>query len=230
MSHDGKSKRRPRQPLDLGHFVFEELFDESSDSEDEETKEHKDNERDRTRERVFSIATETSGGRAVALRIEMEQTFMVAKGYWRFGIRAYTISGKYVLGQTPLSFVLKRAQCDKTIEDIRIYLQRKYQFRGYAYLLVTFVKAFFFPFYNSAIPGCDDGAPALQLPLGGSWQVARLSVLPTASVAKHFYTRQGFRRFDTEGFSKWLFWPLPLGESVVGPAGQSSIESMAPID
>jgi hypothetical protein len=199
---------RELQPLSLGDFVVNEnLVDgyASDDSKDDAKELDSDTNSDQSTTRSFSCATTTAGGRAVALRVEIEQTFKTKKGYWLFQISAYTLEGEYVIDSTPLTFVLKRQRDERTVEDLRIYLKTKYRSRGVAHLLVSFVKAFFFPFYTM-IPGRD--RPIRNLPLGGSWVVERLSVLPTAAIAKRFYARQGFRAFDGE--NKWLFWPTEL--------------------
>jgi GNAT superfamily N-acetyltransferase len=206
--------RRPEQPLDLGSFVAEEEF-ASSDvpaAREEGDFSKFDN-------RVFRCASRTKGGRAVALSLEVITEKVTSssgkKSYFRFQILPYSLSGRFILGDTPLTFVLKREEDSLTVEDIRVYLHRDFRGRGFAFLLVSFVKAFFFPFY---IPVAPRQSRLISLPLGGSWQVERLSVLPTAHIAKSFYTQQGFKRFSAEGFSKWLFWPKSRAESALAKA------------
>jgi GNAT superfamily N-acetyltransferase len=230
-SKEPKSARKrkcpkPLQPLNLGNFVFEEKLTDgyASDATGEEGEDKSDDDDDQVNSistwRTFSCATKTEGGRVAALRIKMLQTYKVDKRYWVWNLYPYTLEGEFVIDSTPFTFVLKRKKDERTVEDIRVYLKQEFRSRGFAHLLISFVKAFFFPFFTT-VPGLPK--PIANLPLGGSWVVERLSVLPTARIAKRFYRKQGFRAFDGE--NKWLFWPASLTPSsmesslagVVGP-------------
>lgn len=73
----------------------------------------------------------------------------------------------------------------REVRDIRVYVEPEFRGQGFGYLIVSFIKAYFFPWRRQP----ED--VAVELPLGGCRDVRRFTVLPSAN-AKKFYRDQGF--------------------------------------
>lgn len=89
----------------------------------------------------------------------------------------------------------------REVRDLRLYIEAECRNQGYGHLIVSFVKAFYFPFVSTA-DGTEQGV--LQLPLAGAGGKAScMSVLPVTTQSRKFYRNQGFAPEKLQ--SKWLF-------------------------
>jgi GNAT superfamily N-acetyltransferase len=210
-------------PVDLGNFVLEETTQSpatgSSDDDEARAPEADDDfeHNPRQLERTFRCATTTAkSGSAVSLhlKIRVEEISGVRHPHIQWTIEPYTLKDEYLLTDTDLTFVLKRHIDETAVEDIRLYIKRRFRGRGFGHLLLCFIKAYFFPFWVRFGEGDGDDTRVCNLPVGGSWGIERLTTLPSKE-SKQFYTQQGFSSFSSAGFSKWQFWPD--SEEVVGP-------------
>jgi GNAT superfamily N-acetyltransferase len=96
----------------------------------------------------------------------------------------------------------------REVMDVRIYVGSQFHGEGYGFLLITFVKAFFFAHRTDSMPQGD-----FALPLGGVRGVNALTVLPVTGQARNFYTRQGFTPDPLRLRNKWLFLPQNASDS-----------------
>lgn len=93
----------------------------------------------------------------------------------------------------------------KEVRDLRLYIEIDCRGQGYGHLIVSFAKAFFFPFISSA-SGPEQGA--LQIPFGSGGLGSKalfMSVLPVTTLSRQFYRNQGF--VTDRSSNKWLFRP-----------------------
>lgn len=91
------------------------------------------------------------------------------------------------------------------VRDLRLYIELECRGQGYGHLIVSFTKAFFFPFVSSA-SGSEQGV--LQIPFGsgglGSQKPLLISVLPVTTLSRKFYRDQGFVS-GGRSENKWMF-------------------------
>lgn len=149
--------------------------------------------------RIFNCKTHCGGGdgkhRVVELTVDVEQDHYDATS---INLTAETPTGDEVVGERGVGAgcSLRLRPGATAVEDVRLYVAPAMRNKGYGHLLLKLIKALFFPFLHVA--SLDEGeTPVPCLPLMGTGQITRLTVLPS-KIATAFYLKQGFKRVRHE--------------------------------
>lgn len=163
--------------------------------------------------RYFTACTTTESGSEVTLEIQLESEIR-NNGDESFVLVARCGSQVVVPDHAPgCTFVW--CPRHREVRDLRVYIEKASRGQGFGYLVVTFVKSFFFPFVSDAN---NSERGLLQLPLGGVRKALSITVLPVTTQAKRFYRKQGFQGFAT--CNKLVFQPARLQAMYAGHAGE----------
>jgi hypothetical protein len=152
---------------------------------------------------VFECEALTLSGAGVRLTLQLcEELECNKEGGFSFQLSACDGSRvvsqkKTVSGGTSFVWIPSKRE----VKDIRVYVTKSYHKAGYGYLIVSFVKAFFFAYRTDSMP---EGSFAM--PLGGNRGVEALTVLPNTSPNFKFYRKQNFAPDKLKLRNKWVFW------------------------